>query len=325
MWCFFVSVEPTSILIAEDNCKPENANTSVEIIDSNHSSMMQQLPNLPIMFKAFMSFVHGKSIMLGGSRLFQEEPWSEPQVRHECITLKGGTWSHHSHFNENRFSASLASTSSATFVFGGWKAPYTYEYLSKDSTTWVVGEEVIRAGFHWGSAVTISEEEIWLIGGSLSDFYHPTSRIISFDTINHIFSYLDLQLIKGRYGHQCAFIPETKTIMVTGGMNNWGDIEHNTELIDVQNRTVTRGPKLNNRRSDHGVGILKLDGKERVCVFGGCQKYEDPDESNPEPLLDSIEVYYPEKQKWQVADFTLGQPRKLFAFATIKAEDIEEP
>ena len=208
-WHSFLSVDPSSILIAEDNCKPENANTSVEIITSNHTSMMQQLPNLPIMFKAFMTFVHDKSIMMGGTRLCLEEPWGEPQVKHECIMLKGGKWSPHSQFNENRFSASLASTSSATFVFGGWKAPYTYEYLAKDSSTWVMGEEVIRAGFHWGSAVTISEEEIWLIGGSLSEFYHPTSRIISFDTITHTFSYLDVQLIEGRFGHRCAVIPET--------------------------------------------------------------------------------------------------------------------
>ena len=157
---FILLVEPTSILIAEDNCKPENANTSVEIITSKRSSLMQQLPNLPIMFKAFMTFVHDKSIMMGGTRLCQEDPWSTPQVKHECIVLKGGTWSQHSRFNENRFSASLASTPSATFVFGGWKAPYTYEYLTKDSSTWVVGEEVIRAGFHWGSAVTVSDDEI---------------------------------------------------------------------------------------------------------------------------------------------------------------------
>ena len=284
---------------------------------------MQQLPNLPIMFKAFMTFVHDKSIMMGGTRLCQEDPWSTPQVKHECIVLKGGTWSQHSRFNENRFSASLASTPSATFVFGGWKAPYTYEYLTKDSSTWVVGKEVIRAGFHWGSAVTVSDDEIWLIGGSLSEFYHPTSRITSFDTIKHAFSYLDVQLIEGRFGHRCAIVPETNTIMVTGGMNNEGDIERNTELIDVRNRSVTSGPKLNNRRTDHGIGVLKVDGKERVCVFGGRQRHEDPDETDPLPLLDSIEVYYPEEQMWKVADFTLGQPRKEFAFTTIKAGDIE--
>ena len=76
---------------------------------------------------------------------------------------------------------------------------------------------------------------------------------------------------------------------------NWGDIENSTELIDIINRFVINGPKLTNQRSDHG--ILKVDDKERVCVFGGCQWHKDPDKTDSLPLLDSIEVYYPEEQK----------------------------
>ena len=96
--------------------------------------------------------------------------------------------------------------------------------------------------------------------------------------------------------------------------NNWKDFENNNEPIDVRNRSISNGPKLNNLRSDHGIGILKLDGKEQTWVFGGFQKYEDPDETGPEPFFDSMKVYYPEKQMLMVADFTISQPRKLFSF-----------
>ena len=77
--------------------------------------------------------------------------------------------------------------------------------------------------------------------------------------------------------------------------NNWGYFENKNELIDVTNRSNSNGPKLNNLRSDHGIGVLKLDGKERTWVFRGFQKYEDPDEIGPEPFFDSMEVYYPEE------------------------------
>ena len=85
--------------------------------------------------------------------------------------------------------------------------------------------------------------------------------------------------------------------LVTKVCNNWGDIENSTELIDVRNRSNSNGPNLNNCRADHDIGILQVDGKTCLWVFGGFQKYEDPDETGPEPFLDSIEVYYPPCEK----------------------------
>ena len=47
------------------------------------------------------------------------------------------------------------------------------------------------------------------------------------------------------------------------------------------------------------IGITQVDGKICIWVFEGFQKYEDPDETGPEPepFFDSMEVYYPEEQK----------------------------
>ena len=57
-----------------------------------------------------------------------------------------------------------------------------------------------------------------------------------------------------------------------------------------------------------------MDGKICLWVFEGFQKYEDPDETGPKPFFDSLKVYYPEKQMLMVADFTISQPRKEFAY-----------
>ena len=77
---------------------------------------------------------------------------------------------------------------------------------------------------------------------------------------------------------------------------------------------MSNGPKLNNHRVDHSI----VDGKICLCVFEGFQKYEDPDETGPEPFFDSMEVYYPEEQMLIVSDITFSQHRKEFAFTPIK-------
>ena len=94
-----------------------------------------------------------------------------------------------------------------------------------------------------------------------------------------------------------------------------------TELIDVRKRSVTDGPKLNNHRVDHGIDILQVDAFESLKDFRS--KYEDSDETGPEPFFDSMEIYYPEEQMLIVADITLTQPRKEFAFTPIKAEVVK--
>ena len=82
---------------------------------------------------------------------------------------------------------------------------------------------------------------------------------------------------------------------------------------------------MNNRRVDHSIGILQVDGKTYLWVFAEFQKHEDPDETGPEPFFDSMKVYYPEKQMLMVANFTISQSWKEFAFTPIKAEGIDKP
>merc|ERR1711902_86147 len=95
----------------------------------------------------------------------------------------------------------------------------SYEYLPKDSTTWLMGKTNIPGGFEGGCAIAVkSDQEIWLIGG-----VNTKKRILSFDVNEHTFQELPSQLNVGRNGHSCAFIPNTNKVMITGG-RNIGDI-----------------------------------------------------------------------------------------------------
>ena len=132
-----------------------------------------------------------------------------------CLQLNSGVWIEHSMLNEERFWHSVASTPTATFIFGGRYSFKTYEYLPKNSTTWHIGKTGIPGnGFFYGSAiVSKSEQEIWLIGG-----YRTEKRILKFNVNDHTFHEMTTQLNVGRYGHKCSFIPNTKQIMITGGI-----------------------------------------------------------------------------------------------------------
>ena len=285
---------------------------------------MNELPNLPNNLLLSQTFVHNGTIMLAGccSRPvghYQNEPL---QVMYECLSLTGRIWCHHSYTNYTRHTAAHACTKSGTFFFGGYHSPETFEYLSKNSKDWVVSDNKIPEGFQSGYAVVISHEEIWLIGGSLSDESQKTNRILSFDTINHTFKTVDFRLIDARAEHCCAFIPGTTKIIVTGGRGDWDVPVESSEIIDVRNKTVISGPKMNNFRANHGIGILKIENQNRVIVFGGSMKYECPnDPCDPEVPQDTVEVYIPEQQIWEPANFKLIKPRYCFGFSTINRND----
>ena len=325
---FFQST--SAILVAEANLRDEDSDSSVEIIYPDHSRI-NQLPTLPSRFSACFAFVLDGELMLIGQYSPQHGSYSQEeliQMKSECLKLVNGSWSHHSHCNSRRLrhSACQASTKDASFVFGGYPSPQTFEYLSKNSSKWEVGQNIIPNGILNGYAITISNEEIWLIGGALAgDDRTPIARILSFDTRDHSFETLDMSLIEPRMFHSCAFVPGTDTIIITGGcrgnsLNLWPGIDF-TETIDIRTKTVIPGPPIIELREASGIGILRIQNQDRVVIFGGSNEI-DEDEGEGERYLDSIEVYYPERQAWIPANFKLKKYRPAFGFATIKSSDI---
>ena len=128
---------------------------------------------------------------------------------------------------------------------------------------------------------------------------------------NQDFTVLPTKLKQRRSGHQCAFIPGTRHLMITGGIikDFYSDT---TEIIDVKTRNVTEGRPMNFKRWGFGIGVLNIDGQERVVVFGGY---------NEEGIfLKSVEVYNAQTQKWKLTNIELSELGSSFGFMTIKSQ-----
>ena len=170
-----------------------------------------------------------------------------------------------------------------------------------------MGKTEIPGVFENGCAIAVkSEQKIWLIGG-----FGTEKRILNFDVESHTFQVLPFQLNVGRDGHRCAFIPNTNKIMITGGAND-GYLD-STELLNVEDGSVTMACPMNYERAWHGMGVATINGKDRLAVFGG---------EDRETVLDSVELYDTETEKWEIANFKLSKANSIFSFLTVKVEDI---
>ena len=243
--------------------------------------------------------VHYGTILLCGG-------WNNEQ---NCLQLHEGTWKVHSYLNKRRNRHSAVKTQTATFVFGGYNSD-TYEYLLKDSSTWLMGKTNIPGGFRYGCAIAVkSEQEIWLIGGLWTE-----QRILSFDVNNHFFQVLPSQLNLGRYELRCAFIPNTNKIMITGGQSVINDSLLTTEIIDVENGSVNMASCINSKRSSHGMGIITINGEDKLAITGGCIG------ENKE--IKRIELYNNITQEWEFTDSKSNETNYEFGFLIVKLSDI---
>ena len=254
----------------------------------------KHLTNLPKIIARPSIVLHDGAVLLCGGRYNQQK----------CLQLDRGTWKEHSTLNQKRDYHSAVTTQTATFLFGGNHSWKTYEYLPKGSTTWLMGKtEISGYGFWQGCAMAVkSDQEIWLIGG-----LNTEKRILNFNVNNHTFQELPFLLNIGRRGHECAFIPNTKKIMITGGSNL-----DSTEVLDTEDGSVTMASSMNSSRYAHGMGVLTIKGEDRLAVFGGF------DGKNH----DSVETYNSQTGKWETSDIKLNEPKDAFGFLTVKLSDI---
>ena len=251
----------------------------------------------PAVYDCTMTNHFGTILVCGGN----------PNISKQCYQLKGKTWTKHSNLIKMRLRSSAVTTKDATFIFGGANRK-TYEYLPRGSTKWVLGKtEIPGVGFGSGSAIAISDDEIWLIGGVCAE-----KRILSFDATNHVFTELPITLKVGREFHRCEFIPLTKKIMITGGYETLRDkILNSTEILDVENKRIKLAKSMNFKRSQHGIGILTIEGKNVLAVFGGYSE-----KSKMEPGF--VEIYNAQTQKWEISNIKLKEHYRRFGFLSVK-------
>ena len=263
----------------------------------------KELPILPENTYGLSLVLHNGTILMCGGRI-------NPR---QCLQLDLGTWKNHSTLGEKRYLSSAVTTQTVTFVFGGTFSRTTYEYLPKKSTTWREGKFEIPGGFYNGCAIAVkSEQEIWLIGGCGTG-----KRILTFNVNDHTFQELPFKLNAERIGHRCAFIPNTNKILITGGTYKYYNLQqiknlNSTEIIDTKDGSVamTSSP-MNVHRANHGMGVVTINGQDRLAVFGG--RYHDKGDE-----LDCIELYNIKTEKWENAEIKLDKPKEMFGFLTIK-------
>ena len=99
--------------------------------------------------------------------------------------------------------------------------------------------------------------------------------------------------------------------MITGGYSD--DYLDSTEILDTEGGSVTMASPMNSKRYGHGMGVITINGNDRLAVFGGF------DGRNS---LDSVELYNTETEKWEISDLKLSEARSGFSCLTVKLGDI---
>ena len=166
-----------------------------------------------------------------------------------------------------------------------------------------MGNTEIPKGFKDGYAIAVkSDQEIWLIGGIGS-----SERILRFNVKDHTFQELPSKLIWPRHGHRCAFIPGTNKIIITGGCDKVF-----TEVLDTESGDVSLGSPMNMERSEHGIGVVTVNGEDRVAVFGGAVGKGE--------IANHVELYNHETKNWETSNIRLKENNYGFGFLTVKQD-----
>ena len=277
----------------------------------------KKLPNLPKNINHTSMVLHNGTVLICGG--FEGGVWIERKKK--CLQLDQGTWKEHSTLNEKRLYHSTVTTPTATFVFGGRYSEFTFEYLPKDSTTWILGRtQIPDPGFEHGCAIAVkSGQEILLIGGLGPGNIHQ-KRIISFNVADHTFRVMTSELNVARSRPQCALIPNTNKVMITGGdgfVEQEDGILNSTEIFNTEDGSVTMASPLNTKRTEHGMGVFTINCEYRLAVLGGHDGFY-----VQESMLDSVELYNTKTGKWENSVTKLTQPNCNFLYLTVKLSDI---
>ena len=102
--------------------------------------------------------------------------------------------------------------------------------------------------------------------------------------------------------------------MITGGYKNKFCLAlDSTEILDIEDGSVTMACSMNSRRAGHGMGVITINGEDKIAVIGG---YDGTFK------LDSVEFYNTQTQKWEMTDIKLNEPTHRFGFLSVKLSDM---
>ena len=313
------------------------------MISDGSTKNFQQFEDLPLPNEALSSLILHKNKILffdNCSKVCYEMVDGSWKIHSTLVEFRGS------------FRISAVTTNYGTFIFGGEYSKYTYEYLLHGSSEWQIGKTKIPDGFSDGCAIALkSRPEIWLIGGydtrkRILSFNLETHRFATLPTqllvgrTRFQCSFLpntNKIIVTGGYDLRSTEILDTVDESVTRDsanplnqeghiQNNWSNLtsfvkffsEMSTSLPFSGNSSsasapsVTMGSPMRARRSDHGIGIVTVNGLDRVAVFGGYGGI-----GSREGYLKSVEIYNPESEKWEDSKFELKEGKAFFGFVSV--------
>ena len=91
--------------------------------------------------------------------------------------------------------------------------------------------------------------------------------------------------------------------MITGGYDNC--YLDSTEILDIEDGSVTMASPMNSKRFDHGMGTVTINGEDRLAVFNSF-----------------IELYNTQTEQWENTDINFNGLFSEFGFLTVKLSDI---
>ena len=231
---------------------------------------------------------------------------------YDCLKLdvKNATWTHFNSMSNAKSFSTVVQMNSRTYIVGGEEGSslYSNNFLQHSSNGWQNGPNLPYHGLEGACGVMISDTLFLIAGGSFTP-----KQIQIFDTSNDIWYGHVIQLQQGRAFHQCIVFKNK--IIITGGLaGGLFDYLDSTEIIDIDGRklTIRNGPFMNDRRDNHGMGIVSKNDTPTMIVFGG--------RNSRTQYLNTVEEWDDINEEWLLSDLTLTTQKCQFGFATLPIE-----
>ena len=230
--------------------------------------------------------------------------------RKQCYHLDRGSWKLQKPTTLPRESAITISMPDGTYSFGGIflgdvEHCNSSDFLPREKSEWEVGPPLPEP-LSEGHGVAISSTELILIGG-----YSTRRMVLIYNVEDQTWTDLGDILVNGRCHHRSVFF--NGKVIVSGGNEEHYTLEgtKSTEIIDLSNFTSKRVGDLNIARHHHGMGIMEINGKDKVVVFGGSNKQDKE--------LDSVEEWDEKTETWTLSTMKLSEPKSSFAYCQINS------
>ena len=301
----YPSVGSTSILVVGGNNERKGDKfTTVE----HFSKSVCQVPNLEKTIddtpSVFVTPINNHVLVCGGKNNLKS-----------CLRRKDGHWQPYNRLKMERSMSAVATTKHGSFIFGGKMSKTTYEYMPTMTKIWKLGKMNLPKGFSHGCAVTISEDEILLIGG-MGRF----KKVLIFNSQNHTFTKTKVSLQhQEQEGHRCSLLPNRTQVLINGGAKNITEIIDLKTLNSSSNIRSKKVKNSNHHRNLGGMGTMIIDNKPSLVVFGGSTWRKVGKKDTVVIYDDTFEKYDPDEDEWTILkDIKLKEARDNFGFATVK-------